>query len=663
MRARKLAKTATFLVAIAVFAGLALVVQPVYSQSDTLGLIFPPYGDQPYKVRKINPQNNNWGVHGNRSYAGIESWLGTDFTGSSRKTIYAPFAGTARMGTDPDGGHWVSVAGEGDWQGWFARYVHLESSERATGHVGPGDVVGTESAGWGHTHLILLNCRDVNRRASGCQNVPILAITPSESWPHDFYVVGGYTEAYAPSGNAGFWLPGGAVAPAWEEGSWPGQGRPAPGVVPVGLGRIQAPFPKEDWCNWLNEPALAIVVGLVFLAWLVKLLVENRKLRKQQPEQAGGGSSPVTWILGTLGVVAMVVSLLYGFLLRPYILSFRAELGSVADLLGELQDVVEVIGIDLEQQLARVEEVETLLHRLDQVFLILAITGVGVVFLLLLLRPRHGRRRHLTRRYKGFWFLVGLGAWAATLAAVKLDRPDEAVWLLQRMTYLALGAWSAFILERYLCRFTRHLFGFRLERVTDWAVGVAAWTGVVYTWFWALALIAMVFFPVPVPVVSITPAPAIVRPVSDNAVTIIRLAVEQEPGCDPDLVYAIWATETNVVDCTPYRDAACPNPCCSSAGAKGPLQFMDGTWPTYADSGWDRLELYDSSRATCRMVGNRHLMGLKLQQEASRQEFQLNFTGLDGSLCWNCANRKGDAAWEQAGIVWDRWQGLKALKK
>lgn len=144
--------------------------------------------------------------------------------------------------------------------------------------------------------------------------------------------------------------------------------------------------------------------------------------------------------------------------------------------------------------------------------------------------------------------------------------------------------------------------------------------------------------------------------VQGTATKIIRRAAVDEGGCDPDLIYALWVTESYMLDCTPYRGQPCPNSCCSYAGAKGPHQFMEGTWPTYAEAGWDMMKLYDSSRTACRMVGDDHPAGLGLQQETVRWKFQVNFTGMDGSLCWNHAVSTAGEAWKQAGEVWRIWQ-------
>ncbi len=132
----------------------------------------------------------------------------------------------------------------------------------------------------------------------------------------------------------------------------------------------------------------------------------------------------------------------------------------------------------------------------------------------------------------------------------------------------------------------------------------------------------------------------------------IRQAVKLEglKGAEAEsmakLLTAKWWTETATADCQPFRDI-CPGQCCSYAGAKGPFQFMDGTWPTYSEPGWDKWDLIDSARAACRMA-----IALKLDQQKDAESFALRFSGLDGGLCWNY----GQDGYQQGLRVWKMWK-------
>jgi len=309
--------------------------------------------------------------------------------------------------------------------------------------------------------------------------------------------------------------------------------------------QIEVPFPEGDWRNWLGGPALAIAIGLIFLLWFVKLLVENRKFRKKL-RQAG---------------------IEFGW--RP------------------------------------------------------------------------------SRRFKGWFFLLGV-----VLSVIWFMTRDS---LIGEMALISLGMWVFFSL------------GWLWEKIRPVWPG---WPSPLLPWWlrdWTILLGSTILLAYLMGIIiglgfHIQAMPSVVREtpvaVEPNAVAIIKAAAAEEPDCDCSLVYAIWETETHVANCQSYRNQPGKNPCRSYAGAEGPFQFMDGTWSAYADVGWDKWDLHDASRVCCRMTTK-----LGLQQETTRRGFQLNFTGLDGSLCWNCANREGDDAWKQAGVVWDRWQGLKALER
>lgn len=135
--------------------------------------------------------------------------------------------------------------------------------------------------------------------------------------------------------------------------------------------------------------------------------------------------------------------------------------------------------------------------------------------------------------------------------------------------------------------------------------------------------------------------------------TIMRACALE--GCpDARLLYAIWRTETSVQDCRPYQNMPTPNKCVSPAGARGPFQFLDGTWVKYSDPTWDKWSLLDSARAATRMTKD-----LKLYDQVSKESFAKRFSGGDGGQCWNC----GFDGYQQGLRVWEIWKNFLLLRK
>lgn len=148
----------------------------------------------------------------------------------------------------------------------------------------------------------------------------------------------------------------------------------------------------------------------------------------------------------------------------------------------------------------------------------------------------------------------------------------------------------------------------------------------------------------PAPVVA-TPTPTLTVKVGDESAweIISRAVADEDLDADPGLIYAIWLTETGIEDCQPYRDQAGWNPCRSTAGAIGPLQFMPTTWPSYSEPEWDVWDLHDASRAATRMT-----RALGLFDQVDRESFACRFSGCDGGQVWN-------TSYAQGLQVWDLW--------
>ncbi|MCG2702030.1 hypothetical protein L6273_02685 [Candidatus Parcubacteria bacterium] len=80
---------------------------------------------------------------------------------------------------------------------------------------------------------------------------------------------------------------------------------------------------------------------------------------------------------------------------------------------------------------------------------------------------------------------------------------------------------------------------------------------------------------------------------------------------------------------------------CSLAGACGPYQFMPGTWPSYSPwPGADRTAWPDAPNGASNMVAK-----LGLDKETTMLGHRGNFTGSDGSLCWNQHVPQADYVW------------------
>lgn len=150
-------------------------------------------------------------------------------------------------------------------------------------------------------------------------------------------------------------------------------------------------------------------------------------------------------------------------------------------------------------------------------------------------------------------------------------------------------------------------------------------------------------------------AVAVAAPTSVNqsAWEKIALAASKQPPCDPALIYGLWWTETKVIDCSDWKDSPGANACRSPAGAMGPLQFMPGTWPTYAEAGWDVWDLGDATQAACKMVRT-----VGLPNQTTEDGFVTRFTGAD-----NVPGGPIRPVWNQdspqAHEVWRIWQSLK----
>ncbi|OGM11517.1 hypothetical protein A2Z22_00510 [Candidatus Woesebacteria bacterium RBG_16_34_12] len=112
------------------------------------------------------------------------------------------------------------------------------------------------------------------------------------------------------------------------------------------------------------------------------------------------------------------------------------------------------------------------------------------------------------------------------------------------------------------------------------------------------------------------------------------------------LIYSIWVSEGANYECNEGE-------CISKKQAKGPFQFLDGTFRKHADANADIYDFEDSAKAAKRKV---EAMGL-LGYQADQQGFITRFTkSQNGESCWN--NNQ-----QQAQNVYQRWQQINTAPR
>lgn len=614
---RLVSGTVIFMIAVAILG----VSQTVVAQGpeDIPGLIFPPYGDQPYVVRKLTATNkgslNSWGVHGNRN----NDWLGTDFVSTGDKVLYAPISGVAGQGHDPDGGHWVSVVGRGEWDGWFARYIHMEDRGRpkAGTRVNSGDPVGFDGH---HLHAILLKCSSTEHRLVGCKTVPILSMIPKGSWPESWYD-GNHTESYSPPDDQ-LWIPPGAVAPSWDEewqSSDKGQGRPAkppsaPSLMQIWLVEV---FWRKAW-QLVEEKNIPVPVAL------------RQKLEEQlNPTLQEWGRKLL------LGLVFLVAFVATGLFLVIYLLVRHGRMRR-----------------ELEQGIRRDWRPVKVGWRKTFFWLMAAMLLARKVF------PGNA----LTQ-----W-------WWTQLALIA-----GAVWLAFKVESWILGPTSHFLGGKSKRNLQRFLEGW-LFQILAWGA-LVPWVLVhllfVTGWFFYIAPVEATGIgfaeflkgtpvsepagdgwkenrrrPGPPSLWNSKDAP-ILPPVQLTWWNGQRFTlnpprkiwedlwlVGKETGTSPTYNLCLGSSESQVF----WTVTAC-----SGVGACGPYQFMAGTWPTYQPwPGASRFGWPDAPYGEGKMA-----KALKLDVQPTKAAHERRFRGLDGGLMWN--NHKG-----QADYVWDCTQTVEA---
>lgn len=133
---------------------------------------------------------------------------------------------------------------------------------------------------------------------------------------------------------------------------------------------------------------------------------------------------------------------------------------------------------------------------------------------------------------------------------------------------------------------------------------------------------------------------------------VIQQAVKEAGGDNnrAELLYWTWQSETAIVNCLPWKEKfaidGLPNPCVSSVYAKGPFQFMDGTWAKYDANGWDKWTLYGATRGAYE-----EFTRLNLWDKPNSQSFAIRFSGQDGGQVWN----QDSDGYNQALTIFNHW--------
>lgn len=627
MKASRFFKTTSLVWGVVILLGLLVEPSMVYSQSS--GGFYPLYGNSGYEVRRINPSTgttNPWGVHGNVNYyaLGKESWFGTDFVGTL-KQLYAPFGGTASAGHDPDGGYWVAIEGSGEWRGWFLRVIHVAEAGRVTGAIRAGDPIAKESStgtSGSHSHVILLWCEDPEGPRSTCKDVPFLAMLDRQYWPDSTYPSGDYTDRVVP-GDSELLIPEGAVAPDWD--SWPGNG--------------------QEVSSSFSLP----------LTWQKVAGVEEVKSVVADVVESAGEGSLVESLLKLAKAYGWQGLSLFLFIL---LLAKQAELKRKSRLVDQLLKAIKnMTGREFKLiPSAEVSRREKWLYRLylvagvamglyvylnpgwvwvgvfkDLAVLCLVTWGVGWLCQRFWESQVKRERLSIHPTFVEFAKVVMVFSLVFPVAGYLVGMVE--IFHQQYGEVLSEAA-----SQQSLRQIAVKAVGEAANKAVELAVdGIEAKTREI-----APDWLEKLLFEESEGSDSSTGSDA--EGVNQEAADIIAANAALEKGCPPDLIYGLWVTETNDVRCTdPGAD------CVSDAGAKGPLQFMDDTWPHYSEPGWDRNDLGDSTRAACRLV---KAIGLFTSDDV--HTFQKKFTSSGTKRpCWNLGEPGPQVdGWDQAIEVW-----------
>ena len=151
-------------------------------------------------------------------------------------------------------------------------------------------------------------------------------------------------------------------------------------------------------------------------------------------------------------------------------------------------------------------------------------------------------------------------------------------------------------------------------------------------------------------------------PINNSGWDTIANAASLEPQCIPKYIYTTWLSESGELDCTELLKTPSQNPCRSSAGAEGPMQFMGAFYEAgISDPGWSVANLHDSARAACRMWTKMNLWSFVNDREG----FALRFSSMDVYNAGRIPQFWTDRAWnagpegyKQALKIWDQAQTL-----
>lgn len=161
-------------------------------------LIAPPLCGGQFARREVKDgrgATSSWGVHGNRPNRPGEypGWLGTDFMSlSADKRVCAPISGSVIVSSDPTGGNYVYITGDGEYADLRVRVLHMSAAGRPVNgsRVEAGVLIGTISPNSGHVHVTVLDAKG--------RDIPIVYLLKNQGINVQSYKGGSYVDAFVP---------------------------------------------------------------------------------------------------------------------------------------------------------------------------------------------------------------------------------------------------------------------------------------------------------------------------------------------------------------------------------------------------------------------------------------------------------------------------------
>ncbi|MBW2971316.1 hypothetical protein KY320_04110, partial [Candidatus Woesearchaeota archaeon] len=139
---------------------------------------------------------NSYNLHGNRSYVGLQNWIGQDLiTESADKRISAPMDGYATAGYDPNGGYYCTISGTDAYSDYFILLVHL-SGACTEGYVTKEQIIGSEGP-QAHVHVGVM--WDDGSWSTGNATLPYSELLENKNAIIGTYTASNYVEGFSPA--------------------------------------------------------------------------------------------------------------------------------------------------------------------------------------------------------------------------------------------------------------------------------------------------------------------------------------------------------------------------------------------------------------------------------------------------------------------------------